>query len=165
MSSLKDLKLAQKLALQQRQTIQELETLVKDIERCEKTITDLKFELEAVNRRHQNRRTTRDDVDYLTDLLKCANKKLVWEKHIGSLQKRTPAVLESVSTVINDPQLPENDPARLVILRSLQTVQAAMARLQMAEGGAPAPAAASPAPAPPGEAPSEPGDPNAAPSA
>jgi hypothetical protein len=74
MSSIKDLKLAQKAANEQRQVILELKTLVKDIERCEKTIVELKQELENVNSRHQGRRTTREDIAYLTDLLECAKK-------------------------------------------------------------------------------------------
>ena len=69
MSSLKKLKLAQKSVLHQQQVILELEALVKDIERCEKTIIDLKTELETVNSTHQGRRTTRADIAYLTDLL------------------------------------------------------------------------------------------------
>jgi hypothetical protein len=45
----KQLKLMEKLGAQQREVVTELNALVKDIERCEKTITDLKNELEAVN--------------------------------------------------------------------------------------------------------------------
>src|SRR5213078_4284398 len=76
MSSLKQLKTEQKVAGQQLQVIQELETLVNDIERAETTINTLKTELDGVNAKHQGRKTTRDDIAYLTDLLKCANKKL-----------------------------------------------------------------------------------------
>ena len=130
MSSLKQLKTEQKVAVQQLQAIQELETLVKDIERAENTITTLKAELDAVNVKHQGRKTTRDDIAYLTDLLKCANKKLAWEKQIGSLQKRTPELLDRIARLINDPANPGGDAARLTMLASLQKVQAAMERLQ-----------------------------------
>jgi chromosome segregation ATPase len=117
-------------AAQQRQVISEINSLVKDIERCEKTITDLKTELEAVNEKHKNRRTTREDIDYLTDLLKCANKKLTWEKHMASLQKRTPLILEKMSRLLNDPKVPPADETRAAMLNALQGVQAAMERLQ-----------------------------------
>ena len=130
MSSLKQLKTEQKLAGQQLQLIQELETLVKDIERAENTITTLKTELEAVNVKHQGRQTTRDDIAYLTDLLKCANKKLAWEKQIASLQKRTPSIMERMAKLINDPSTPGDNVARTAMLTSLQKVQAAMERLQ-----------------------------------
>ena len=69
MSSLKDLKLAQKASQEQRQVVLELKTLVKDIERSEKTIVSLKGELENINSQYQGRRTTREDIGYLTDLL------------------------------------------------------------------------------------------------
>ena len=115
---------------QQRRVIAELDTLVKDIERCDKTIVDLKSELEAVNEKHKNRSTTREDIDYLTDLLKCANKKLTWEKHMASLQKRTPALLEEMSRLLNDPKVPPSDETRAAMLNALQGVQAAMERLQ-----------------------------------
>src|SRR6476661_1301108 len=66
MSSLKQLKQSEKSALQQQQVIQELKTIVKDIERCEKTIHDLQRELTAVNSRYPVPRTTREDIAYLT---------------------------------------------------------------------------------------------------
>ncbi|HTD87514.1 MAG TPA: hypothetical protein VK850_13125, partial [Candidatus Binatia bacterium] len=91
MSSLKQLKAEQKNAGHQLEVVRELETLVKDIERAENTITTLRTELEEVNDQHKDRKSTREDIAYLTDLLRCANKKLAWEKQIGSLQKRTPA--------------------------------------------------------------------------
>ncbi len=49
MSSRRELKRAGKNALQQREVILELNALVKDIERCERTITDLQRELAVVN--------------------------------------------------------------------------------------------------------------------
>lgn len=130
MSSLKHLKAEQKLAGQQLEVIRELETLVKDIERAENTITTLKTELEEVNVKHQGRKTTRDDIAYLTDLLRCANKKLAWEKQIASLQKRTPAIMERMAQLINNPSSPTDNAARTAMLGSLQKVQASMERLQ-----------------------------------
>ena len=130
MSSLKQLKTEQKVAGQQLQVIQELETLVNDIERAETTINTLKTELDGVNAKHQGRKTTRDDIAYLTDLLKCANKKLAWEKQIASLQKRTPTLLDRMAKLINDSSDAGDNAARNAMLACLQKVQAAMERLQ-----------------------------------
>ncbi|HMJ91087.1 MAG TPA: hypothetical protein VK530_14790 [Candidatus Acidoferrum sp.] len=128
-SSLKDYKLAEKRAAEQVQVVSELEELVKDIERCEKTISDLKADLLAVNEKHKERKSTREDVAYLEDLLKCAKRKLAWEKQMESLQKRTPEILQRMSAMIEDPKLPPEAPVRAAMLRSLQSVQAAMERL------------------------------------
>ena len=132
MASLKQFKRIEKGAAQQQRVIGELNGIVRDIERCEQTITALQKELSDVNTRHQHRKTTRDDIAYLEDLLKCANKKLVWEKNIASLQKRTPQILENVVKLMNDPQLPPDEQLRAQMLQSLQAVQAAMERLQHA---------------------------------
>jgi hypothetical protein len=126
----KQYKLAEKAILQQREVVAELEALGKSIERCEKTITELKNELEAVQTKYQTRKTTQEEIAYLTDLLKCANKKLSWEKQIASLQKKTPAVLDDVTRVINDPKSPPTDDMRASMLRALQLVQASMQRLE-----------------------------------
>ena len=120
MSSLKQLKAEQKVAGQQLEVIRELETLVKDIERAENTITTLKEELEQVNVRHAGRKSTREDIAYLQDLLRCANKKLAWEKQIASLQKRTPSIMERMAKLINDPSAPSDNTARQAMLGSLQ---------------------------------------------
>jgi len=130
MSSIKDLKIEQKSLLQQQQVVAELNTLVKDIERSEKTILDLQAELNAVNTKYPVPRTTRQDVAYLTDLLKCAQKKLAWEKQIASMQKRTPATLQKMAQLLNDEKNPPTDAMRILMLQALQGVQAAMARLQ-----------------------------------
>ena len=130
MSSLKQYKLAGKSMAQQQEVIAELGVLVKDIERCEKTILELKGELESVNQKHQRRKTTREDIAYLEDLLKCAHKKLTWEKHIASLKKRTPLLLQRMSSLINDVQTPPTDEMRAGMLQALQRVQAAMERLE-----------------------------------
>jgi hypothetical protein len=130
MSSIKDLKNEQKSLLLQQQVVMELQTLVKDIERSEKIILDLQAELNAVNTKYPSPRTTRQDVAYLTDLLKCAQKKLAWEKQIASMQKRTPATLQKMSQLLNDEKNPSTDAMRVQMLQALQGVQAAMARLQ-----------------------------------
>ena len=130
MASVKQFKQAAKGIAKQQRAVAELQDLARDIERCEKTITDLKAELESVNSKHQGRRTTREDIAYLTDLLKCANKKLVWEKQLASVQKRTPMILETVSRLMNDPQIPADEQLRAEMLRSLQAIQATMERLQ-----------------------------------
>jgi len=106
------------------------ETARRSEERAHMTDDDLKAELESVNSKHQGRRTTREDIAYLTDLLKCANKKLIWEKQLASVQKRTPVILETVSRLMNDPQIPADEQLRTEMLRSLQAIQATMERLQ-----------------------------------
>src|SRR3954467_15800536 len=133
MASLKQFKRIEKGTAQQLRVIDDLNGIVKDIERSEHTITVLQNELLEINKRHANRTTTRDDIAYLEDLLKCANKKLVWEKNIASLQKRTPQILEDVVKLVNDPQLPPDEQLRGQMLQSLQAVQAAMERLQNAK--------------------------------
>ena len=130
MSISKQLKQEEKSLLEQHNVILELQALVADIGRCEKSIHDLKKELEAVNLRHQHRKTTREDIDYLNDLLKCAHMKLAWEKRLASLQKRTPVLLNRMSAVINDPVNPPVESTRLQMLGALQGVQGAMERLQ-----------------------------------
>ena len=130
MSSLKQLKLAEKVAGRSRIVIGELQSLVKDIDRCERTMTALKTELAAVNSKYQGPRNTREDIAYLTVLLDCAKKKLAWEKTIASLQKRTPDILSKMSSLINDPQNPPPEETRAQMLASLQAVQSAMERLQ-----------------------------------
>lgn len=116
--------------LLQQQVVMELNTLVRDIERAEKTILDLQTELVAVNAKYPSPRTTRQDIGYLTDLLKCANKKLAWEKQIASMQKRTPATLEKMSQLLNDEKNPPADEMRAMMLQALHGVQSAMERLQ-----------------------------------
>jgi hypothetical protein len=130
MSSLKQLKQAQKAAGHHQQIILDLSGLVKDIERCEKTITSLQKELLAINSKYEGKRNTREDVEYLSGLLDCAKKKLAWEKQIASLQKRTPELLQQMSRFLNDPLNPPSDEMRQQMLQSLQSVQATMERLQ-----------------------------------
>ena len=129
MTSVKQLKLAQKSASHQEQVILRLNGLIEDIQRCEKTINALKNELEALNLKHRDRKTTRDDIAYLSDLLECAKKKLNWEKHIASLQKRTPLVLAEMTALINDTKNLPPDQIRAELLQALQRLQAAMEQL------------------------------------
>ena len=126
------LRLARKSAGEQKLLLAELNSLLKDIERCERTIQDLKSELEKINTRHQGPRTTREDIAYLTDLLACAKKKLNWEKQLSGLQKRTPQALESLMKLLNDPKNPPSEETRNDMLRVLQGIQATMERLQQA---------------------------------
>lgn len=130
MATSKQIKLEQRINSQQRDIVLELQALVKDIERCEVTINALKIELESVNTRHAGRKTTQDDIHYLEDLLNCAKKKLVWEKQMASLQKRTPALMARVESLVNHPQSSPDEETRNALLGSLQNVQAAMQRLQ-----------------------------------
>jgi hypothetical protein len=130
MSSIKDLKLAQKASAEHRRVISELNSLVKDIERCEKTMTSLKHELLSANSKYPAPRTTREDVEYLTALLDCAKKKLAWEKQLGSLQKRAPAVLRQMTGFFNDAKNSHDETTRAQMLQCLESVHTAMERLQ-----------------------------------
>src|SRR5688500_11176294 len=104
MRTAKQIELAQKVASQQQAIVPELQALVKDIERCETGIATLRSDLDQVNVKHANRRTTEDDVHYLEDLLACAKKKLVWEKHMASVEKRTPDLMKRVEDLVNHPE-------------------------------------------------------------
>ncbi|MEW6157851.1 MAG: hypothetical protein AB1813_10485 [Verrucomicrobiota bacterium] len=130
MSSLKQIKEAKQAVLRQQAVVHDLETLVKSIERCEKTILDLQAELVAVNSKHQDRKTTQQDIAYLNDLLRCAHQKLSWEKQVASLQKRVPVLLERIGALNNDPKHPPDEAMRGAMVRALQAVQAAMEKLQ-----------------------------------
>jgi hypothetical protein len=133
MKTTKQLKEAERVAGQQREVVLELQALVKDIERCEKTMGDLRDELGTVNQRHANRTTTQDDINYLEDLLACAKKKLVWEKQMASLQKRTPALMLRVETLVNHPESSPDEETRNALMGSLTGVKAAMERLNGAK--------------------------------
>lgn len=130
MTTIKDLKLAQKSVAEQKTLISELNNVLKDIERCEKTMAELKSQLEQLNAKHQGPRSTREDIAYLTGLLNCAKQKLAWEKHVASVQKRTPVALEQLTKLMNDPRNPPAEETRSEMLRVLQAIQAAMDRLQ-----------------------------------
>jgi len=132
MSSLKEIKLAEKSLAEQKSLVGDLNGLLKDIERCEQTIVNLKAELKGINARHQGPRTTREDIEYLSGLLACAKKKLTWEKQLASLQKRTPLALEQMTRLLIDPKNPPPEQVRTGMLEALQGIQAAMERLQKA---------------------------------
>jgi hypothetical protein len=130
MSASKQIKESQRAAQKHQELIAELQELVQDITRCEKTITTLQVELNETNKKYSGQRTTKQDVEFLTELLDCAKRKLAWEKQIASLQKRTPELLERMTSFLNDPVNPPSNEARTQILESLQAVQETMQRLQ-----------------------------------
>jgi ketopantoate reductase len=110
----------------------ELQSLLASIEKAERTITELKSELEAANRTHQVRTTTQQDIDFLTALLKCANKKLGWEKQVASLKKRAPGVMQELATIMQDTKNPPSEETCAMLLQTMQQVKAAMERLEKA---------------------------------
>lgn len=113
--------------------LEELQALVKSIERGETLLAELKHDTEEMNTKHQHRRSTREDIAYIEDLLKCAKKKLAWEKQMETVATRTPEVLAKVSTAMNDTTNPPPDNVRTATLALLQSVQGAMARLDSAK--------------------------------
>jgi hypothetical protein len=133
MATTKQLKEAQRVAFQQKGIIGELQTLVKDIGRCENTIILLKAEMESVNAKHADRKTTQDDVNFLEDLLACAKRKLVWEKQLASLQKRTPDLMKRVEAVVNHPESNPDEQTREALMASLTAVKAGIQRLSDAK--------------------------------
>jgi|AGTN01.1.fsa_nt_gi hypothetical protein len=133
MSSGKNQRLARKTALLQQAVLHELQSLVKSIERGENLLAELKDDTTAMNQKHQHRRTTREDIAYLEDLLKCARKKLAWEKQMENVAKRTPVVLAQISSVMNDTRFPPEDSLRAQVVQLLQSVQTAMTRLEVAK--------------------------------
>lgn len=130
MSASKQIKDSQRAAQKHLELVAELQELVQDITRCEKTISTLQAELNETNAKYAGPRTTKDDVEFLTVLLDAAKRKLAWEKQIASLRKRTPELLERMSSFLNDPVNPPSAETRQQILESLQAVQATMEKLQ-----------------------------------
>jgi hypothetical protein len=130
MSASKQLKESYRAAQKHLELVGELQELVQDITRCEKTISALQAELNETNTQFAGPRTTKQDVDFLTILLDCAKRKLAWEKQIASLQKRTPELLERMTSFLNDPVNPPSAETRVQILDALQAVQATMQKLQ-----------------------------------
>lgn len=126
---------AQVKAAERRRILAELKQLAADIERCERTIGSVMAELNAVNARYQGERSTKQEVEYLTILLECAKKKLAWEKQIASLKKRAPVLLEQMGGIMHDRDFPPTEELKAEMLRSLQIVQGALQRLQVAETG------------------------------
>ena len=90
-------------------------------------------ELSSANAKYPGERSTRQEVEYLTILLACAKRKLAWEKQIASLQKRAPALLQSMGGIMNDRVHPPTEELKAEMLHSLQSVQDALARLQVPE--------------------------------
>ena len=133
MATPKELREAERVAQQQRIVVGELQTLGKDIERCERSIVSLKEDLEGVNARHAGRQTTQDDINYLEDLLACAKRKLVWEKQMASLQKRTPELMKRIEELVNHPQSSPDENLRTSMMEALQNVQQSMKRLNEAK--------------------------------
>ena len=132
MSSRKEYRQAAKSVSKQHEVTLELQSLLSSIEKAERTITELKSELEAANRTHQVRTTTQQDIDFLTALLKCANKKLGWEKQVASLKKRAPGVMQELATIMQDTKNPPSEETCAMLLQTMQQVKAAMERLEKA---------------------------------
>ncbi len=130
MMTIKELKLLEKSTARERLLIGDLNALANDVERCEQTILHLQRDLAELNAKYQGPRNTSQDIAYLSGLLGCAKKKLVWEKQLGSLQKRTPALLEEMNQLLNDPRTAPADEIRAKMLEPLHRVQQAMERLQ-----------------------------------
>src|SRR6201996_4715378 len=126
-------KLLRKSSVLQVEMLEELQSLVKSIERGETLLAELKSDTEEMNAKHQHRRSTREDIAYLEDLLKCAKKKLAWEKQMEQLANRTPEVLAKVTATMNDPPNPPEPEVREKVLELLRVVQGAMARLDAAK--------------------------------
>jgi hypothetical protein len=122
-------------AAERRRVLAELKQLAVDIGRCQETITSVMAELSLTNAKYQGERSTRQEVDYLTILLACAKRKLAWEKQIASLQKRAPALLESMAGIMNDRDHPATEELKAEMLQTLQSVQGAMERLQKLDEG------------------------------
>jgi hypothetical protein len=123
-------------AAERRRVLAEVNQLAASIERCERTIASVMTDLNAINAKYQGTRNTREEVEFLEVLLDCAKKKLAWEKQISSLKKRAPALLGSMTGIMNDPDHPPSDELKSEILRSLQAIQSALGRLQAMETSA-----------------------------
>jgi hypothetical protein len=120
-------------AAERRRILVEVNQLATDIARCERTIGSVMTELNSVNAKYQGPRTTREEVEFLKVLLDCAKRKLAWEKQIASLKRRAPALLEHMTKIINDTDLPPSDELKMEMLQALQSIQAALQRLQAVE--------------------------------
>jgi hypothetical protein len=82
MSLARQTQMAAVRASEHRRLLAELSQLATDVGRCERMIAEVMDGLNAVNARYQGQRNTRQDVEYLTALLECAKKKLVWERRL-----------------------------------------------------------------------------------
>ena len=117
------------------EAVEELQGVLKAIERIEDLIESLQMEMAAVTQNYPAQRTTREDVDFLTDLLACAKKRLLWENQMESLRNRVPTVLEKVSRTINDPKGAPTTEMATGLLTMMQAVKASMERLKAAMRG------------------------------
>jgi hypothetical protein len=124
-------------AAERRRILADLQQLAADIGRCQETITSVMAELNAANAKYQGERSTKQEVEYLTIILACAKKKLAWEKQIASVQKRAPALLESMSGTMNDQEHPLSAELQAEMLQALQIVQGALGRLYGTEPSTP----------------------------
>ena len=89
-------------AAERRRVLAEVNQLAVNIGRSERTIASVMADLNMVNAKYQGTRNTREEVEFLKVLLDCAKRKLAWEKQISSLKKRAPALLESMTGIMND---------------------------------------------------------------
>ncbi len=122
-------------AAEHRRLLGELKELAASVNRCQDTVTSLMTELNSANAKFQGQRSTQQEVDYLTILLACAKRKLAWEKQIASLQKRAPTLLAEMTRTLNDGEFPPTDELKAEMMNSLQSVQAALERLQGTSNG------------------------------
>src|SRR5581483_1734957 len=123
-------------AAERRRVLAEVNQLAVNIGRCERTIAAVLADLNVVNAKYQGTRNTREEVEFLKVLLDCAKRKLVWEKQISSLKKRAPALLESMTGILNDSDHPPTEELKSEMLHSLQLIQSALQRLQVLETSA-----------------------------
>jgi hypothetical protein len=114
------------------QAVEELQGVAKAIERIEELIESLRIEMDAVGHKYPAERTAREDVDFLTDLLACAKKRLLWETQMEALRNRIPVVMEKVSQTINDPKGAPTTEMASGLLEMMQSVKNSMERLDAA---------------------------------
>ncbi len=130
MTPRKEYQLQAKSVLRQKQAMAELQGLLTSIERAERTIGELKIELELANLTYRDRTTTQEDILFLTALLKCANKKLGWEKQVASLKKRAPEIMREIGELIQDTAHPPAPDVCASWLHTMEQVKAAIERLE-----------------------------------
>lgn len=123
-------------AAERRRVLAEVNQLAVNIGRCERTIASVMADLNMVNAKYQGTRNTHEEVEFLKVLLDCAKRKLAWEKQIASLKKRAPALLESMTGIMNDHDHPPTEELKAEMLRALQLIQSALGRLQALETSA-----------------------------
>ena len=130
MSLRKEQKLTAKSLSQQQQVVEGMQNLLNSIERAEKSLSELKADLELAKANQPEQRTTQQDIEYLNALLKCAHKKLGWEKQVASLKKRVPEMMQEIAALMNDPSHPPSEEMCASLLQALQQLKSAMERLE-----------------------------------